>query len=132
MLKSKLITATLKTTANILLIGGLGLWSSGLSAQTVPTPKDTAEHLEATVVRNQTNLADGVAELETDSRLEPTINGLSQWPRAKSTIRYSDSVDIIINDSRADWELQSASQDWFNLNRGDGSKELVRVIIWRF
>lgn len=132
MLKSKLITATIKTTANILLIGGLGLWSSGLSAQTVPIPKDTTEHLEATVVRNQTNLADGVAELETNSRLEPKINGLSQWYRAKSTGRYSGSVDIIIDDFRADWELRSASQDWFNLNRGDGSKELVRVIIWRF
>ena len=132
MLKSKLITATIKTTANILLIGGLGLWSSGLSAQTVPIPKDTTEHLEATVVRNQTNLADGVAEFETDSRLEPTINRLSQWPRAKSTVRYSGSVDIIIDDTRSDWEFRSASQDWFNLNRGDGSKELVRVIIWRF
>ncbi len=132
MLKSQLITATLKTTTSILLIGGLGLWSSGLSAETVPTTQDTAQHLETTVVRNQTNLADGVAELETDSRLEPTINRLSQWPRAKSTVRYSGSVDLIIDDSRADWELQSASQDWFNLNRGDGSKELVRVIIWRF
>ena len=132
MLKPQLITATLKTTASILLIGGLGLWSSSLTAETVPTPKDTAPHLEATVVRNRTNFTDGVAELETDSRLEPTINRLSQWSRDKSSVRYSDSVDIIIDDSRTDWEFKPASQDWFNLNRGDGSTELVRVIIWRF
>ncbi|MGV2832034.1 hypothetical protein [Myxosarcina sp. GI1(2024)] len=62
MLKSKLITATLKTTASILLIGGIGLWSSSLSAETVPTSKDTAQHLKGIVARNQINVLDGIAQ----------------------------------------------------------------------
>lgn len=132
MLKSKLITATLKTTVSILLIGGIGLWSSSLSANTVPTTQDTAQHLEETVARNRTNLSDGVAESITDLDLEPTINRTLQRPGAKSTVRYSGSVERIIDDSSSDWQVQSASQDWLNLNRGDGSKDIVRIVVWRF
>ena len=131
-LKSKLITATLKTTASILLIGGIGLWFSSLSAETVPTTQDTAQHLEETVAGNRTKKSDGVAELVTDSGLEPIINRPSQRSRAKSTVRYSGSVDIIIDDSLSDWSVQAASLDWPNLNRGDGSKDIVRIVLWRF
>ena len=126
-LKSKLMTATLKTTVSILLIGGIGLWSSSLSANTVPTSQDTGQDLEATVTRNQTKLSNGVAELVTDSSLEPTIR-----PRTKSTESYSISVDQITDNSSSDWQVQSASQDWLNLNRGDGSKDIIRFVIWRF
>ena len=132
MLKSKLMTATLKTTVSILLIGGIGLWSSSLSANTVPTTQDTVQDLEATVARNQTKKSNGVAELVTDSSLKPTINRPSIQPRATSTVRYSISVDKKTDDSRSDWQVQSASQDWLNLNRGDGSKDIVRIILWRF
>ena len=132
MLKSKLMTATLKTTVSILLIGGIGLWSSSLSANTVPTTQDTVQDLEATVARNQTKKSNGVAELVTDSSLKPTINRPSIQPRATSTVRYSISVDKKTDDSRSDWQVQSASQDWLNLNRGDGSKDLVRFVLWRF
>ena len=132
MLKSKLIAATLKTTASILLIGGIGLWSSSLSAETVPTSKDTAQHLEVTVARNQTNVSDGVVKLVNDSSKEPTINLPSQRPKAKNNLRYSTSIELGIDDSRSDWEVQSASQDWLNLNRGDGSKDIIRFVIWRF
>ena len=83
-LKSKLMTATLKTTVSILLIGGIGLWSSSLSANTVPTTTDTTQDLEVTVARNQTKKSNGVAELVTDSSLAPTIR-----PKAKSTESYS-------------------------------------------
>ena len=127
MLKSKLMTATLKTAVSILLIGGIGLWSSSLSANTVPTTTDTAQDLEATVARNQTKKSNGVAELVTDSSLAPTIR-----PRAKSTESYSISVDQITDNSSSDWQVESASQDWLNLNRGDGSKDIIRFVIWRF
>ena len=132
MLKSKLMTATLKTTVSILLIGGIGLWSSSMSANTVPTTTDTAQDLEVTVARNQTKKSNGVSELVTDSSLEPTINRPSIRPRAKSTESYSISVDKITDDSSSDWQVESASQDWLNLNRGDGSKDIIRFVVWRF
>ncbi|MGV2829462.1 hypothetical protein [Myxosarcina sp. GI1(2024)] len=133
MLKSKLISATLKTPASILLIGGIGLWSSSLSAETVPTTKDTAEHLEEIVSRNHTKVSDGMVQLANDSTIEPTIKRPSQQPRAENTVSYSISVDRITDDSSSDWQVQSASQDWRNLNRGDGSAEdIVRFVVWRF
>ena len=132
MLKSKLMTATLKTTVSILLIGGIGLWSSSLSANTVPTTQDTAQDLETTVARNQTKKSNGVAQLVTDSSLKPTINRPSIQPRATSTVSYSISVDKKTDDFSSDWQVQSASQDWLNLNRGDGSKDIIRIILWRF
>ncbi len=132
MLKSKLMTATLKTTVSILLIGGIGLWSESLSANTVPTTTDTVQDLEATVARNQMLKSNGVAELVTDSSLKPTIKRPSQRPQAENTVRYSISVDQKTDDSRSDWQVQSASLDWLNLNRGDGSKDLVRFVLWRF
>ena len=43
-----------------------------------------------------------------------------------------DSVYELTNHSGWEWEVQTRSQDWIHLNRGDGSKGLVRTPIVRF
>ncbi len=125
MIDAKFVTTTFKTTFSILLIGGIGLWSLSAGARTIPNPKDTAQQSNGIVTRNLASSSDGIAE-------HSTIQQSSAGSTAKSFPSYSGSVDQLTDHSRSDWQVKSASQDWLNLNRGDGSQSLVRFVIFRF
>ena len=116
MINSQFVTGILKTTVSLLLMGGIWLWPLTMVAKTVPTPKYTVQHLEEVVARNWAEWPWGVggqaADLAEDSEV--------------------DSVYELTNHSSLDWEIQTRSQDWLHLNRGDGSKDLVRTAIVRF
>ena len=125
MIDTKIFTTLLKTTFSTVLIGGIGLWSLSAVARTIPTAKDTAQQPNGIVTRNLASSSDGIAE-------QSTIQQFSAGSTAKSFPSYSGSVDQLTDHSRSDWQIKSASQDWLNLNRGDGSQSLVRFVIFRF
>lgn len=129
---SKLATDTLKTTVGLLLVGGIWLWPLNIAANTVPSPKYTAQHPKGIVAKNWAQWSDGIEEQSTDSGLDFTIDQPSEEAREKSLASYSNLVYELKDDSSSDWEVQAASQDWLNLNRGDGSQDLVRIVIFRF
>lgn len=132
MIDSKFLTGTLKTTVGLLLMGVIWLWPLNMVAKTVPTPRDTAQQLEGIVARNWSQWPWGVggqvAYLGSDSAIDQRLELAAE----KSFASYSDSVYKLTNHSRSDWEIQAASEDWLNLNRGDGSQDLVRIVIFRF
>ena len=125
MIDTKIFTTLLKTTFSTVLIGGIWLWSVSAVARTIPTPKDTAQQSNGIVTRNLARSSDGIAE-------QSTIQQSSAGSIEKSFPSYSASVDRLTDHSRSDWQIKSASQDWLNLNRGDGSQSLVRFVIFRF
>ena len=120
MMNSKLVTDTLKTTVSLLLMGGIWLLPLPLVIDTVPTPRGTAQ---------------SSSFFEDEGRSDGEIFQRSeQEPREPVSLEISDSVYeiTITNNSSLDWEIQTRSQDWLNLNRGDGSKDIVQVVIFRF
>ena len=131
-MNSQFVTGTLKNMVTVFLISGIWLWSSNIKAETVSSPKYTAQQLEGILVRNVTERSDGVGKQATDSGSEFTIARPSEQTTKTIFAGYSGSVIELSDYSRADWEIHSASQDWLNLNRGDGSKDLVRIVILRF
>ncbi|MDJ0593580.1 MAG: hypothetical protein QNJ72_26950 [Pleurocapsa sp. MO_226.B13] len=132
MTDSKLMTATLKTTFGLLLTGGVWLWSSNAVAKTVPTPKSTAQYLNGSIARNWVTWSYSVGEQPNYSGLEYTIDPSSERATETSSASYSDSVEKLRDNSSSNWEVRAASQDWLNLNRGDGLRDLVRIVLWRF
>ncbi|MBE9048248.1 hypothetical protein IQ255_28330 [Pleurocapsales cyanobacterium LEGE 10410] len=130
MKNSKLVMATLKATLSILLIGGIGLWSSSTSAK-MPDSENTAQSL-AGIVARRVDGSDGGGKRVIDSELEPTIKLPSEQTTEKSPLSYSGSIERITDDSRSDWEVEAANDNWLNLNHGEGVKNLVRLVIWRF
>lgn len=134
-MNSQFVTGTLKNIVTVFLIGGIWLWSSSIKAETVSSPKYTAQQLEGIegiLERNGVERSDGVGEQTTNSGSEFTIAQPSEQTTKTILAGYSDSVIELSDYSRADWEIHSASQDWLNLNRGDGSKDLVRIVVFRF
>ena len=115
-MNSKFVTGTLKTTVVLLLMGGIWLLPLPIVDETVPTARGTAQQLEGVRTRNSSEWPWGVggraADLADDSE--------------------DDSVYELTNHSGLDWEIQTRSQDWIHLNRGDGSRGLVRTPIVRF
>ena len=125
MIDTKIFTTLLKTTFSTVLIGGIWLWSVSAVARTIPTTKDTAQQSNGIVTRNLARSSDGIAE-------QSTIQQSSAGSTEKSFPSYSGSVYQLTDHSKSDWQIKSASQDWLNLNRGDGSQSLVRFVIFRF
>ena len=97
-------------------MGVIWLLPMTVVAKIIPTSIGTAEQLEGIVDRNWSEWPWGVggqaADLAEDSE--------------------TDSVYELTNHSSSDWEVKTRSQDWVNLNRGDGSRDLVRTTILRF
>lgn len=124
-MNSKLVTATVNVACSILLVGGTGFWSSSTSAE-IPTPQSSV-----TIVARQTSQSERASERIFDSELEPTIELPSEATKQTSP-RYFGSIERIIDDSRSDWEVETANQNWLDLNHGEGGKSIVRLVIWRF
>ena len=134
-MNSPFVTGTLKHIVTVFLMVGIWLCSSSIKAETVSAPKSTAQQLEgieAILARNGAERSDGVGEQATNSDSEFTIPRPSEQTTKTIGAGYSGSVIELSDYSRADWELHSASQDWLNLNRGDGSQDLVRIVVFRF
>ena len=116
MMDSKFVTDTLKSAVGLLLMGGMWLLPLTMAAETIPPPRGTAKQLEGIVARNWSEWPWGVggaaAYLEEDSEVDPVYE--------------------LINHSGLKWEIQTRSEDWVNLNRGDGSKGLARTAVFRF
>ncbi|MDJ0591828.1 MAG: hypothetical protein QNJ72_17845 [Pleurocapsa sp. MO_226.B13] len=132
MIDSKFLTSTLKTTVSLLLMAGIWLLPLNMVAKTAPTPKDTAQQLEGIVARNWSQWSWGVGGAVAYLGSDSAISQPSARATETSSAIYSDSVYELTNHSSSDWEVQAASQDWLNLNRGDGSQDLVRIVIFRF
>ena len=115
-MNSTFVTNTLKTTIGLLLMGGILLWPLPTAADTIPIPRGTAQQLEGVRGRNWSQWPWGVGGQAADLAYDAE----------------DDSVYEITNHSGLDWELQTRSEDWLHLNRGDGSKGLVRTPIVRF
>ena len=126
MTNSKFASDTLKAVLSILLVGGIGVWCSSLSAK-ILTHENTDPHLEGVVV-SQTNRSDGQV---INSPLEPTIELSSERATEKTSISYSDLIQKTNDDSSSDWKVEAASQDWENLNHGEGSQDIVRFVVWQ-
>ncbi len=54
-MNSQLVTGTLKNLVTVFLMGGIWLWSSSIKAETVPSPKSTAQQLENAAGQSQIN-----------------------------------------------------------------------------
>ncbi len=131
-MNSQFVTGTLKSLVTVFLMGGIWLWSSSIKAETVFYPQYTAQQLEGILVRNGAEGSDGFGEQATDSGSEFTIERPSEQTTKTIFAGYSGSVIELSDYSRSDWEIHSAPQDWLNLNRGDGSKDIVRIVFLRF
>ena len=121
MMNSKFVTGTLKTTASLLLMGGILLLPLTMVAKTIPAPRGTAQQLEGVVARNWTEWPWGVggqaADLGSDSEVDLVV----------------DSVYVLTNHSGLELEIQTPSEDWLHHNRGDGSSRgFVRAVMVRF
>ena len=123
-MNSKLVTATVKVASSILLIGGIA--SSSSASAKIPTPQSFE-----TFVARQTNQSELASEPSFNSELEPTIELPSEATK-QATPRYSGSIERTINDSRSNWEVETANENWLDLNHGEGVKSIVRLVIWRF
>ncbi len=115
-MNSQFVTGTLKTTVSLLLMGGILLWPLIMVAQTVPTPKYTAQHLEGFVPRNWAEWYFRVGGQGAEGAEEKEV----------------ESVYELTNHSSLEWEIQTRNQEWLNLNRGDGPRDLVRAAIVQF
>ena len=125
MVGSKLAIATLKTTLSTLLILGFGLWTRDGLAQ-ISTPEDVKG-----IVAREAKCLDIHDSQSVNSCSESIIHLPSQRAREMSLSAYSDPYPLT-DHPRSDWEVEAASQDWENLNHGEGVKDIVRFVIWRF
>ncbi|MEO1005201.1 MAG: hypothetical protein AAFW67_04960 [Cyanobacteria bacterium J06638_38] len=130
------LNATLKTVLSLLLIGGICLWSESAIAKTInitQDKQDIAHNSSEIEVNNGAKSLKGIRQESDFSNTESTIDLPSLKDRgSKKTASYPDLVYQVQNSARSNWEVQSASQDWLDLNRGDGVQDLVRLVIWRF
>lgn len=110
------VRGTLKTTVGLLLTGVLWLSLSAAGTETVPQTRGSAQQLEGVRARNWSEWPWSVGGQATD------LGDDSE----------DDSVYELTNHSGWEWEFQTPSEDWLHLNRGDGSKGLVRTPIVRF
>ncbi len=121
MMNSKFVTGTLKTAVGLLLMGGIWLLPLTTVAETIPTPRGTAQQLEGVVARNWSEwpwaVGGQTTDLGSDSEVELVV----------------DLVYQITNHSGLELEIQTPSDDWVNLNLGDGSSRgFFRAAIVRF
>ena len=129
MIDSKLAIATLKTTLSTLLILGVGLWSRDALAQ-ISTPEDTVWHLKRIVAKDNKG-PDRINSKPASSCLESIINLSPQRATEMSLSAHSD-FERLTDHPRSNWEVEAAGQDWENLNHGEGVKNIVRFVVWRF
>lgn len=130
MIDFKFTIATLKTALGVLLVGGVWL-SSVEAAAEISTPQGAVQNLNGIVARNWERNSDGINEQPVDSGIKSFINLPSQQATEISVSAYSNSYRLT-DFQRSNWEVETASQDWLNLNRGDGSQNVVRFVVWRF
>ncbi len=97
-------------------MGVVWLFLSAASTETTPLSRGSAEQLEGVRGRNWSEWPWGVG-------------GEATYLRGDSE---EDSVYEITNHSGLEWKVQTHSQDWIHLNRGEGSKGSVRTPIVRF
>ena len=129
MVSSKLAIATLKTTLSTLLILGVGLWMRDGVAQ-IPISENIAQHPKGIVV-GEDKCLDIHNSQPANYCSESIINSLLQRAREIDLAAFSDSYSLT-DHPRSNWEVKAASQDWENLNHGEGVKDIVRFAIWRF
>ncbi len=129
MVGSKLAIATLKTTLSTLLILGVGLGTKDGVAQ-ISSPEDVVQHPKGIVAREE-KCPHRHNSKPANSCSESIINLPAQRAREMNLSTYSESYPLT-DHPRSDWEVEAASQDWLNLNHGEGVKDIVRFVIWRF
>lgn len=130
MIDFKATIATLKVSLSSILIGGIWLGSSNVLAETVFPSNYTSQHSDD--VAKKVIWSDSNGEPYTYSGLESTIDRSLKRSTEVDWVDYSDSIYTVTDFLGLDWEVKASSQDWLSLNRGDGSRDLVRLVIWRF
>ena len=129
MVGSKLAIATLKTTLSTLLILGVGLgMRDGVAQNSIP--ENIFQHPKGIIVGKDKCL-DIHNSKPANYCSESIINLPAQRARDISLAAYSDSYSLT-DHPRSNWQVKAASQDWENLNHGEGVKDIVRFAIWRF
>ena len=117
MMNFTLVKGTLaKTVSLIVLIGVVWLLLTRAVTGKVTITRGTAQQLEGVVSRNWSEWPWGVGGAAVDLADSPEYN----------------SVYELTNHSDLELEIKPNSQDWFHLNRGDGSNGLVKTAIIRF
>ncbi len=110
------VRGTIKTAVGLIITGLLWLSLSAAKTETVPLSRGSAQQLEGVRARNW-------------SEWHWSVGG-----QASDLADYSedDSPYELTNHSGLEWEFQTQSQNWLDLNRGEGSKGSVRTPIVRF
>lgn len=131
MTDSKFAIAILKTTLSALLILGVGLWSRDRDTLAqISTPEDTVHYLKG-IAAEDNKCPDSINSKSANPCSESMINLPSQRATELSLSAYS-NFKRLTDHPRSNWEVKAASQAWNDLNRGDGSRDLIRLIVWRF
>ena len=129
MTNSQFAIAIFKTTLSTLLILGVGLWSRDAVAQ-ISTPEDTVWHLKGIVAKDE-ECPDSIDLKSANPCSESMINLLTRRTTEINLSAHSE-FERLTDHPRSNWEVEAASQDWLNLNHGEGSRDLVRFVVWRF
>ena len=110
------VRRTIKTGVSLLLTAIVWLSLSGAKTNPTLMAQGSAQQLEGIKGRNWSEWSWGVGGQATD-------------PVDDSEV---DFVYELTNHSGLNWEVKTRSEDWVNLNRGDGSKTTARTSIARF
>ncbi len=110
------VKRTIKTTVSVLLTGVLWLSLSAAKTETTIPTRGSAQQLEGVRGRNWSEWSWGVGGQATDLADDSEV----------------DLVYELTNHSGWNWEVQTRSEDWINLHRGDTSQGSVRTPIVRF